>query len=57
MILELLILLFLPIEIQTQTESFPENIEYCQNVYWSWENPLNENCDFDQVERSLSINF
>ena len=38
-------------------EVFPENIEYCQNVYMTWENPLDQECDFDQVKRSLSINF
>ena len=36
---------------------FSENIEYCQNVYITWENPLNEKCDFEEVEKSLFINF
>lgn len=42
---------------EDQKVSFSENIEYCQNVYITWENPLNEKCDFEEVEKSLFINF
>ena len=41
---------------EVQTE-FSENIEYCQYVYMSWKNPLNEKCDFAEVKKSLFINF
>ena len=37
--------------------TFSENIEYCQNVYISWNNPLNEKCDLEEVRKSLFINF
>lgn len=42
---------------EPQDFKFSENIEYCQNVYITWENPLNEKCDFREVKRSLSINL
>ena len=40
-----------------QEEVFPENIEYCQFVYFTDQNPLKQKCDFEQVKRSLKINF
>lgn len=53
----IILLLWTQIEVETPKEIFPENIEYCQYVYFSWQNPLNEICNFDQVERSLKIDF
>ena len=38
-------------------EVFPEHIEYCQYVYFHGKNPLDEECDKAQVERSLKIDF
>jgi len=43
--------------INANTETFSENIEYCQYVFMSWRNPLNEVCDFEEVKRSLFVNF
>lgn len=50
-------LLFVNEIINTNTETFSENIEYCQFVFMSWRNPLNEVCDFEEVKRSLFVNF
>lgn len=40
-----------------QETDFAENIEYCQYVYMSGKNPLNETCDFEQVKKSLQYKF
>ncbi len=50
-------LLFVNEIINSNTETFSENIEYCQFVFMSWRNPLNEVCDFEEVKRSLFVNF
>lgn len=50
-------LLFINEIISSNTETFSENIEYCQFVFMSWRNPLNEVCDFEEVKRSLFVNF
>jgi len=50
-------LLFVTEIINDNTETFSENIEYCQFVFMSWRNPLNEICDFEEVKRSLFVNF
>ena len=50
------IIIFLLPHNEVKQEQYPESIEYCQNVYWSWNNPLNEKCDMEQVERSLQFN-
>lgn len=38
-------------------EPYSENIEYCQYVYMSWQNPLNENCNMEEIENTLHINY
>ena len=35
------------------TPDIPENIEYCENVYNSGQNPLNETCNFDLVRKTI----
>jgi hypothetical protein len=36
-----------------QTPNIPENIEFCQYVYNSGQNPLNEPCNFDIVSKTI----
>lgn len=55
--IDLILFFILPNEVVIEEEVFPENIEYCQNVYMTWNNPLNQVCDFEQTKRSLNINF
>ena len=58
MILIIILLFTSQVEEKSFSENiFSENIEYCQNVYITWKNPLNEKCDFEEVKKSLFINL